>query len=340
MKVLYLTTDYTEYLQDQVLIGLKRLPDVTCVDVPRKDVVYAAHEDAAEDVHGGGFTVWGTLEGGDDVDREAPFERLEDGEFDLLVFGNVRRETDLFERVDFDAVPCPVAFLDGEDERYEPTPRSAVAFVREALSRRRRGMEVMPAVGSALYEPALDEGYYFKREKDDAVAARANVHPIPFSIPAEKIRDERPEKTQTFQTHVQCEPAYELPEVRENCTTRPVFDTEAAYYDDIAASRYGITMKKGGWECMRHYEIAANWTVPCFYELDDKPAECAPHGLRDLENCLSFETPRELRRKIGYVETNDLYGLLQRNAVEWVREHTCVDAARSVSDTVRRDADE
>jgi len=39
-------------------------------------------------------------------------------------------------------------------------------------------------------------------------------------------------------------------------------------------------MKRGGWDCLRHYEIAAAGAVPCVRQLEGKPSSCAPHGLQ------------------------------------------------------------
>jgi hypothetical protein len=191
-----------------------------------------------------------------------------------------------------------------------------------------------PQVGSEFYEPAIEKVNYFKREKSDHMCSTRTAHPIWFSIPARKIRDKLPEKTQTYQTHVQCKVAYGIEKIAENSTTEPIFDSESAYYDDLAASRYGITMKKAGWECMRHYEIAANWAVPCFYKLHQKPTECAPHGLKDMYNCIVFDSADELKQKINYIDNTGQYPELQHRAVDWVTERTCRKTADYVLDVL------
>eukprot|EP00854_Cymbomonas_tetramitiformis_P018304 gene18304-21825_t len=50
-----------------------------------------------------------------------------------------------------------------------------------------------------------------------------------------------------------------------------IFADEAAYYADYRRSFYALTMKKGGWDCFRHYEILANGCVPFFLGIDDIP---------------------------------------------------------------------
>ena len=49
------------------------------------------------------------------------------------------------------------------------------------------------------------------------------------------------------------------------------FDNEQEYYNAYAKSYYGYTTKKGGWDCMRHYEILASRAIPAFYELEKCP---------------------------------------------------------------------
>lgn len=37
---------------------------------------------------------------------------------------------------------------------------------------------------------------------------------------------------------------------------------EHRYYDDYSRSYFAVTRRKGGWDCMRHYEILAAGTHP------------------------------------------------------------------------------
>jgi hypothetical protein len=334
VKALYITSEYTDYLQDQILIGLKQIEGVTCVDYPRKDVVYQDCTIPNPELYGNGFTIWKTIEENENIDRSNIYDRLYNGEFDAVVFGNIQRQKNSFQKINLERVDCPVAFLDGEDERFSPSISECIPFIREWLDRYQRGSGGRPQIGPALYQPAFREGKYFKREKSDYISENTNSHSISFSIPEVKILESKPEKEQKFQTHVQCNIAYKLNEVAENCTSEPIFASEEEYYNDLAASKYGITMKKGGWECMRHYEIAANWAIPCFYNLLEKPSECAPHGLRDLDNCVAFSSSKELIRKINYIEQNNLYEVIQKNALQWVKQNTCCRKADYILETV------
>jgi len=48
---------------------------------------------------------------------------------------------------------------------------------------------------------------------------------------------------------------------------------EAKYYDMYRRSMFAITQKKGGWDCLRHYEILAAGCIPIFEDLDKCPED-------------------------------------------------------------------
>jgi len=48
-------------------------------------------------------------------------------------------------------------------------------------------------------------------------------------------------------------------------------DDEQSYYDMYKKSRFAITKKKGGWDCLRHYEILMNGCIPLFENLKECP---------------------------------------------------------------------
>ena len=161
---------------------------------------------------------------------------------------------------------------------------------------------------------------------------RPRVGATSFSIPARKIRQAEPAaKTQEFATH--CVD----PEVGEalGLPTAYAFTSEEAYYDDLNCSRFAITTRRGGWDCLRHYEIAAAGAVPCFRDLRAKPPTCAPHGLRAGINCLSYHNWADLREQVARV-TPEGYAALLRGARAWVGEHTTAAAAERLLRQVDR----
>ncbi len=294
MRILYLTSPGEDYLQDQILLGLRESLGGQVLDYPRKIVLYRNCPVPRRELYGRGFTIWKLL---DDIqlDREDLNRRIEDGEFETLIFGNIWRQRREFRefRVRRRLRRCfrRVGFLDGEDHK-------------------------------RTYLPALRYGLYFKREIKLALPLPRSRR-INFSIPGVKIRPRPLEKDQLFARHVQCEEAYRLETIRRHCRKSYLFEKEEDYYRDLARSHYAVTMKKMGWECQRHYEIAANHTVPCFYRLSRKPQRCAPHGLVHGENVLAFDSAGELQEKIEEVRRTGRYAELREGAFQWAVRNSC-----------------
>lgn len=99
-------------------------------------------------------------------------------------------------------------------------------------------------------------GVYFKREMHNPFPG---VWPIQFAIPVEKILKSPPTKTRMM---APCDPID---------TTTYIYKTEESYYAQYAESYYGTTMKKAGWDCLRHYEIISQWCLPYFRAFESCP---------------------------------------------------------------------
>ena len=103
-----------------------------------------------------------------------------------------------------------------------------------------------------LYQKHL----YFKRElRQD----HKNLLPITFSYPTHYLAKPNKNKTQQYGTVI--------PGRKETY----VFDNEKDYFEDYQKSYYGVTSKKAGWDCMRHYEIMGNYCLPYFPDMKDCP---------------------------------------------------------------------
>lgn len=87
----------------------------------------------------------------------------------------------------------------------------------------------------------------------------ARLHPITFSIPECKIIDTIQLKTK-FVSNL----------IPGNMSTY-IYKTEEEYYDEYKKSCFAITKLKGGWDCLRHYEILACGTIPYFENLQNCP---------------------------------------------------------------------
>ncbi len=102
------------------------------------------------------------------------------------------------------------------------------------------------------------KGIYFKREPRGPEMQR---FPIQFGIPAEKIQPINVNKIRVM-----------APLDPEDRSTYGYL-TEKSYYEMYALSYFGKTMKKGGWDCLRHYEIIACGCLPYFIGIEDAPSQ-------------------------------------------------------------------
>lgn len=101
------------------------------------------------------------------------------------------------------------------------------------------------------------------------------VFPISFSIPDECVVDSVPKKEVLL--------ARLIP--GDLSTYAYGKDDEHVYYDMYKKSRFAITKKKGGWDCLRHYEILMNGCIPLFENLK----ECPEHTMTTYPKHLNDE---------------------------------------------------
>jgi hypothetical protein len=323
-RVLFLTCPHEDYLADGLLHGLRGLLGADVVDYPKADYLYDSYpQERRPSLYGHGFTLYCQLPD-IDVDRRRPLQRALAGEFDLIVFADIWHSFGRFVELGPRVQGTPMAVLDGAD-RQEPYPYAGDWW-------RRRAWWGLPR--------AHTRALYFKRELTPltgwfrsflllppALAARLpsirSMREISFSIPARKVLAEPPaDKQRLLASHIVD------PEVarREGAETSYVFEREEDYYADLRSSRFGVTVKRAGWDCLRHYELAANGCVPCFRDLASKPPRCAPHGL-DEGNCVPYRDYDELIGRLGRIGVEE-YRSLQQGALRWAAANTTERRAR------------
>mgnify|MGYP003627735890 CR=1 FL=1 len=170
--------------------------------------------------------------------------------------------------------------------------------------------------------PDIEEDYrkhiYFKRELQEEITK--TLLPISFSIPEEKLV---PSDLTTIKEK-------ELGQVVPGQQDTYTFTSEKEYYKDYEKSLYGITHKKGGWDCMRHLEIMANKCVPFFPGNE----ECPPHTMVDYPKSLIFEATQRVQNK---TMTQELYEEYCDKMYNHVRENqTTVAQAKELIKIIKR----
>jgi hypothetical protein len=96
------------------------------------------------------------------------------------------------------------------------------------------------------------------------------IHPISFSIPTEKIVNEKPKKTKM------------VSDLIPGVLSTYIYQNENDYYQEYQQSLFAITTKKAGWDCMRHYEIIANQCLPYFPNIEQCPVRTMELFPKDL----------------------------------------------------------
>jgi len=324
MRILFLTNPHEDYLADSLLHGLRSLLGNEVVDYPKCEQLYDNFSKPSQrELYGRGFTLYTGLLPDIQIDRFDIFDKLRNNFFDWVVIGSVWHQSPVLQEIANQFKTTKVAILDGADSpRCYPFAgkwmRSSLSWILRGTNRR------MP---------------YFKREcTDDSTLGlvetftphclrkflinRVRPVPVAFSFPAEKVAIGVVEKTKLFPKHiVDVELLSHIP----SAVSSYAFRDEDEYYRDLRASKFGITTKKGGWDCMRHYEIAANMAVPCFRDLDNKPETCAPHGL-DRSNCLVYTDWLDLKSQIDNLTSNQFIEL-QSGAKSWILNNTTLERA-------------
>lgn len=88
------------------------------------------------------------------------------------------------------------------------------------------------------------------------------IYPLCYSIPLNK-----------FQEFKEKEREWSVIDPRDRKTY--IYKNEKDYYDGYNISKFAITKKKGGWDCLRHYEIIASGCLPIFLNIE----KCPPNTL-------------------------------------------------------------
>jgi hypothetical protein len=317
-RILFLTPNHEDYLADGLFHGLRTILGPDVIDFPKREFAYDSYPAAGRGaLYGHGFSLYTLLED-IPIDRNRLFHRAMEGEFDLVVFADIWGNFGTFVQLAPElSGRTPIAVLDGAD-RPEPYPYAGLWW-------RKRVWWMLPR--------AHRRALYFKREITpwtgtfrayltlpprlaSKLPSIRRMREISFSFPEQKIVREPPAKDRLIASHVVD------PEVAERigAQTSYAFADEHDYYSDLQRSRFGITTKRAGWDCLRHYEQAANGCVPCFRALDRKPSRCAPHGL-DETNCVIYNDPGDLLRRLETME-EATYLSLQQGAIAWARANT------------------
>lgn len=330
-KVLFLGADSADYLNILTLNGLKELPNIDLYTYPEPNLLYKKRREAyQESLRGKGFSIFFLNEESNKVTPHYLFDLIESTSFDLIILGDIFYFYPLYLWLDIFNFnkDLNIVILDGSDQE-NLFPYSG--FFYKKLSH-----FFLPRV--------LKRHLYFKRELTkasqrsrfynllpsfitDIVPMHKNLREISFSFPGSKIINPNTlNKTKLFMNHIVDE---EIQSKVNEASSGYIFNNEEAYYSDIQKSKYGITTKRSGWDCLRHYEIAANGAVICFKDLDLKPPRCAPHDLVPGQNCLSYKCYKDLKAQIESID-EEKYKKILNGSYEWILSKTSMTVTKKM----------
>lgn len=263
MKILYITTDENknlhaadraqgDYIENTILLGLRKILGKNCVDYPRKKILYHDWSSVNRDsLHGKGFSLY--HEKMEDIPEEC--RDLTNQTFDVILYGtayawNMKDIPELEKKAKIKF------YIDGHDLYGNATNGKYIKFRGEQLI----GNQVSPSF------------------KGQIIEEEPHVYPTGVGLPESRILPiDLSKKTQMIQKayprYALFEPAYEVNR------SHHIFSDENEYYNDMSKSWFGLTCKRGGYDAMRHYEIIAAGALLLYRDYDLKPKLCAPGDL-------------------------------------------------------------
>jgi hypothetical protein len=328
MRILYFTSSVEDYLGDSILHGLRLLYGKDCIDYPKCEILYKnCPEHMREQVRGNGFTLYSGLLEDIHIDRFNIETKIHNQYYDLIIISDIQRQYGWFLHFRPWLTAENTIILDGQDT-HQPYPARGHWW-------RKPYYWFLPK--------AHKDFLYFKREWTpdthfsiwmrmlptklrNKLPKPINLRSTAFSFPKEKIVTMLPKKIKDFATHI-VDP--EIAARIAGSFETYAFETEKEYYKDLQDSRFGITTIRAGWDCLRHYEIAANGAVICFKDLEEKPHTCAPHGLKDGYNCLSYKNYDHLISKIKHLKSGE-YEKIQLRSWRWAFENNSKNRAAQI----------
>jgi hypothetical protein len=111
--------------------------------------------------------------------------------------------------------------------------------------------------------------------RNDINSNNSLAKPISFSIPEEKI------VTTNIHTLIKNKIKI-LSSLIPGKIKTYIYNTEEDYYNEYRQSFFATTIKKAGWDCMRHYEIIANGCIPYFPNIEKCPTHTMTIPLKIL----------------------------------------------------------
>lgn len=334
MRLLFLHSNTPDYLSAGLFHGLRTILGKDCLDLPRFDCMYKPLADQMRSkIRGNAFTLYGLLDDDPDMVNERFFiwhKNISD--FDFYIIADIWNSWETYLKLSRSVTPEKIIIVDPSDKfRFYPfnnyKANNTLIILQYFFFNKKSTKYFKRELSSSIKERT---GLFFLPKFIQKWLLPKKVYTISFSIPSDKIKVvELSKKIKEFTSNnVDIELQNDFPELKliPLGIESYLFTNEEQYYLDIQKSKFGITTKRSGWDCLRHYEYAANGAVLCFKYLKSKPVDCAPHGLNH-SNCIFYSTPNDLKQQITNLTVEE-YNNLLFNSYKWISDNTTVKIAQ------------
>jgi len=268
MNILFISSgNGSDYQCDMLFHGLNELSSVTVYTHSDLWYMFDGNEPSKiNKLYGKGFSLYNRLRNDKQIeDISTIIEKIKSKFYDCVIYGSIHRCSEYLDEVLKVYPKQKIIFIDGEDFDFSLQFNFQHWWQLKHLD---------TYYGNYLKAIRLSKkGIYFKRELRNC--DRKYFYPISFAIPEQNII------AAPFPSKIR-EQAFIVP----GDLTTYIYNQEADYYKDYAISMYAVTVKKAGWDCLRHYEILANRCIPYFPGIE----KCPVHTMHLFPKTLIVET--------------------------------------------------
>ena len=254
MKVLLINGSdvHSDYLCDMILDGLIKNESIELDQYPPAPRMYRESCVCPNTLHGQGYTLYKKIPGNVPTTNFGEVnEKIGDKYYDVILFGSIHRTLSPF--------------------GYSGIIEENLNIVNNIVSLYDQNQVIMcdgedGPVGRVDISSWTGKARIYQREND----GREKFLPVSFAFPKTQI----PSRIVTKEN--------EMCSIIPGKTDTYIRDNEEEYYKVLGKSKFVTTTKKGGWDCLRHYEILFNGSVPYFPDIHKCPDMTLHNHRKDL----------------------------------------------------------
>lgn len=344
MKILFINSSIPNYVADGLFHGLRSIPGITVIDIPRMDYMYvdASCEDLKK-TGSKGSSLYKLLPTNSETHGKRTFWQNDIDSYDYIFFTDIFEQWELFHRI-YKTINSnkrgSLCIIDGYDQpfifpffnnyfnlKFRPSSylinyKNIFYFKREYEST------------SALFGITKEKNPRLSNVLSKVLNEPLKLFPISMSIPEEHIEyvpiQDKSKDFVNYNFDDELTELFPKTHLAELGKWQPGFKDQNEYYSDIRKSKFGITGKRAGWDCLRHYEYAAKGAILCFKNLSNKSDSCAPFEL-NAGNCIPYLNKEDLLKKLKQKTSMELEEI-QENQYLWIRKYTTKQVAGRLLD--------